>query len=89
MRSNPNVNYRYLFYEEYPSSLHDCLDFNNSTTWPLQEQGRQDAQEMLKLGEGKGFQALDLWMDDEPAMEKKWGSFMNFVRSFMPAGIDQ
>jgi len=85
MRANPDLNFRYLFYEEFPTSALECLDFNNSTTWPLQEQGQQDAQEILQLGEGTVFHALDLWMDDEPAMEAKWEKFMNFVRSFTPS----
>ena len=70
MRAHPEVNYRYLFYEEFPAHWLECLDFNNSTTWPLQEQGRQDAKEMLQIGEGVAFKALETWMDNEPKMEK-------------------
>ena len=67
MRANPDVNYRYLFYQENPA--HDFLNFDNSRTWGLQEQGRKDAQDMLKIGEGVAFKALEAWMEDLPAME--------------------
>ena len=40
----PNVDYRYLFYNTH-TAPGAGLDFSNSTTWPLQEQGRLDAQD--------------------------------------------
>lgn len=60
------------------------LNFNNSTTWPLQMHGREQAKEMLKLGEGVAFDALDSWLENETAMKAKWGSFMAYVRSYLP-----
>ena len=48
----PNVEKRYYF---TGSGYHGCyvpndLDFNNSTTWCLQEAGRQDAKDALQIG---------------------------------------
>ena len=66
LRAHPDVNFRYLFYQE--DLNWDLLNFNNSTTWPLQEQGRKDAQDMLKIGEGVAFKALGDYMDDLASM---------------------
>jgi hypothetical protein len=38
MAAYPAVNYRHLFLEQDPLVI--SIDFRNSTTWPLQEQGR-------------------------------------------------
>ena len=83
-RANPDINYRYLFNLQEPTTGKQLLDFNNSTTWELQEQGRQDASDMLKLGEGKAFEALDDWMDDKDDLQKKWNSFSDYLRSLVP-----
>ena len=42
--AHPNVNYRYLVQPsgEYPK-LWNLLNFENSNTWPMQEEGRKDA----------------------------------------------
>ena len=64
-RSYPNVQYRYLFYNEKPDAgIMDLLDFRNSTTWPFQEKGREDAKQGLMMGEGTGFKALEDWQED-------------------------
>mmetsp|Transcript_9322 Transcript_9322/g.11411 ORF Transcript_9322/g.11411 Transcript_9322/m.11411 type:complete len:170 (-) Transcript_9322:145-654(-) len=84
-RAYPDLNYRYMFYEEHPATGPWLLDFRNSTTYLLQEQGRQDAQEILQLGEGTAFQAMRDWMDDERAMEAKYGDFMSYLRTFLPS----
>lgn len=60
------------------------LNFDNSTTWPLQEQGRKQAQDMLKLEEGVVFDALDTWLDNEVAMIAKWGTFKAYIDSLYP-----
>ena len=60
MRAHPNINYRYLIYES--SDTHRTgiseLEFNGEKTWPMQEQGRQDAQDALNAGPGAGFRSL-------------------------------
>ena len=64
--------------------MEEVLDFRNSTTWPMQEQGREQAKQALQLGEGTAFDALNIWMADEKAMESKWGDFAKYLRSFLP-----
>lgn len=46
---------------EDPVDRIGLLDFRNVTTWPLQEQGRNQAKEVLEQGEGTGFRALKEW----------------------------
>lgn len=60
-RAFPDVNFRYYFEPEEGSltSGKDELKFDNSTTYPMQEIGRRDAQKMLDLGEGLGFKLLE------------------------------
>ena len=58
MRAYPNVNYRYLFYEQNGDG---GLKFDNGTTWRLQEMGRNDAQAALNHGPGHTFKRLEEW----------------------------
>ena len=70
---------------EDPIDTLGLLDFRNETTWPLQEQGRKQAQEMLQLGEGTGFRALKDWREAPKEMQTEFdGNFFNYLRSFMP-----
>ena len=65
----PTVDYRYLFQQKTPSA--NSLDFGNSTTWPLQEEGREDAQKALEDGEGVEFLRLEQWdKENEPRMQQ-------------------
>ena len=54
-RSHPDVNYRYLFEQSKTLSGFNELTFENKTTWPYQEMGRQDALNALNEGEGISF----------------------------------
>lgn len=40
------------------------LDFNNSTTWCLQEAGRQQAKDILAIGQDAIHETLEDWFDD-------------------------
>ena len=60
-RSFPNVQYRYLFYYEDAIFSPAVLDFRNETTWPMQENGREQAKKVMQMGEGTGFKALEDW----------------------------
>ena len=40
-RAYPDVNFRYLFYQEVGVSYLELIQFNNSTTWPVQVEGRE------------------------------------------------
>lgn len=61
------------------------LDFRNETTWPLQEQGRNQAKETLQMGEGTGFRALKDWQQASKEIQVEYeGSFIKYLRSFLP-----
>lgn len=49
-RAFPGLNFRYYFQESNSCPGAGGLDFDNSTTWCLQEAGRADAQNMLNIG---------------------------------------
>ena len=55
MRAYPDVNWRYLIEEKNSLGGLGELNFNNENTWPLQLQGREQAQEVLDFGPGYGF----------------------------------
>lgn len=70
---------------EDPVDTIGLLDFRNQTTWPLQEQGRKQAKEMLELGEGTGFRALKEWQEASKDFKQEYDdSFMTYLRSFLP-----
>lgn len=70
---------------ENPVDWLGLLDFRNVTTWPLQEQGRNQAKEMLQMGEGAGFRALKDWQEETKEVQAEYdGSFMKYLRSLMP-----
>ena len=72
----PDVDYRYLFMEE--NTVEICLDFRNETTWPLQEQGRALAQQIL-TATPQGFASFDT-VDDWETNEKEYRQiFRNFA----------
>lgn len=60
-REFPAVNYRYVFWEQEPTTGNSELLFDNDITWPLQEQGRADAQKALAAGPGVGMAKLHEW----------------------------
>ena len=63
-KAYPDVHFRYLFQQrEYQLSGLDELKFDNQTTWPLQVNGRQVAQETLQAGEGTIFKLFDEFME--------------------------
>ena len=45
-------------------NIHNYLDFNNDTTWCLQEMGRRDAMNMLNIGQDQIGTTLDQWYAD-------------------------
>jgi predicted acylesterase/phospholipase RssA len=81
----PNVNFRYLFIQkEYNLSGKAELQFDNATTWPLQENGRQIAQETLAAGEGTVFKLLDEYHKDAK-IKKEYGHFINYLNAKQPS----
>lgn len=57
MLTYPNVNYRYMVEPSgHYAHLWNLLNFNPPNTWPMQENGRQDAKTALDAGPGANFQ---------------------------------
>ena len=79
MSAYPNVQFRYYMMNTEPALAFKMLDFNQETTWPLQEVGRAAAQEALAAGPGVGFEAVKNWMEDVDSVKSK---FVNFAHYF-------
>ena len=62
MRAYPTVNYRYLFQQKRGAA--NPIDFTNSTTFPLWEDGVADAIAALHNSTSASFQDLDKWIED-------------------------
>ena len=81
MDEHPNVNYRYFFYEngKIMKGLSE-LQFDGEKTWPLQEEGRNDAKTALNAEEGKYFYAYKDWSSSEKLM-KKFPDFLDYIKT--------
>ena len=77
-RAYPSINFRYYFQEARHSCPGVQLDFNNSTTWCLQEQGRTDAKDMLNLGQGNISKTLEEWYADNE-LKKEFPIFRDYL----------
>jgi hypothetical protein len=60
MKAYPGVNFRHFFVQQVMAV--NELEFSNEATWPLQEEGRQNARDMLLKEEGFGFKKLQEWI---------------------------
>lgn len=81
-KAHSTVNWRYLVYQtQTKAGGISELEFNGDKTWPMQEQGRQDAQTALNAGESTHFELFDSYADsDELRSEfETFGDFMNFI----------
>jgi len=65
-KAYPDVNYRYYFQPSGPTmgGLEE-LDFYNSTTWKVNEMGRNDAKATLEAGEKFGFEMFEQYHSNE------------------------
>ena len=77
--AHPKVNWRYLAWQ----SLNHAggvsqLNFEGDATWPLQVQGRADAQTLLAAGEGKNFELLARY-NEEKELKAKYPTFSAFL----------
>ena len=63
MQTYPNVNYRYILEPSgwYPK-LWNLLNFGPNNTWPMQQNGMDDAKAALQAGEGAYFQKFRDWI---------------------------
>ena len=81
----PEVNFRYLFQQrEYQLSGLDELKFDNATTWPLQVNGRQVAQETLQAGDSTIFKLFDEYTESDE-LKKAHGHWVNYLSSKLPS----
>ena len=53
----------------------NSLNFNNETTWCMQEAGRQDAIDMLNVGQERVHQTLHEWFQDQELQKEKTNLF--------------
>ena len=54
MESHPNVDFRYIFEPSgHYAHLWNLLNFSYKNTWPMQENGREDAKTALEEGPKK------------------------------------
>ena len=76
-RAYPNVDYRYYFQDQDDCHVNNYLDFNNSTTWCLQEAGRAQAKEAIEQ------LRLEQWEKDQvEKQERKQRSLLGKIQSF-------
>lgn len=82
-RAYPEVDQRFYFQERSPCPGSGGLDFNNSTTWCLQELGRQDAEDMLRIGQADIGQTLDEWYANLE-LKSEWPIFRDYLDYLFP-----
>lgn len=65
LQEYPEVQQR-LYFQEHDEgcNIKSVIDFDNSTTWCLQEAGRRDAKNYLDGVGGEGQKTLQQWYDD-------------------------
>jgi hypothetical protein len=76
-KANPDVKFRYLFMPTEPFNVNPLV-FDNSTMYPMLQVGIKDAHKMIQLGEGRGFELLTEWTDNEEVRRehKKFTEFL-------------
>lgn len=76
----PEVETRYYFeYDETVCPPNSELNFNNSTTWCMQELGRSDAQNALNQGQEMINKSLDEWLEDQE-LQVEQPNVLNYLR---------
>ena len=77
MKAYPNIDIRY-FFEFTTDCPGDSLDFDNSTTWCLQEQGRSDAQKAMQIGQENIHRSIEEW-ENTPEIKKEYPYFVDYL----------
>ena len=71
MVAHPKVNWRYMAYQ---TGAHadgvSMLEFGGDKTWPLQVQGRKDAQALIAAGENTHVELFTNWYDSKELKEE-------------------
>ena len=78
--AHPNVNFRYVIGQRGGYQGVGQIFFNGDHTWPLQETGRQQAQEALDAGEGVHFDLYMKWLET-PELQKSHPNWTDYVYS--------
>uniref|UniRef100_A0A7S3MN87 PNPLA domain-containing protein n=1 Tax=Favella ehrenbergii TaxID=182087 RepID=A0A7S3MN87_9SPIT len=81
MLTYPNVNYRYILEPSghYPK-LWNLLNFGPKNTWPMQQNGMEDAKSALAAGEGAGFDKFRAWIENKEQPTASLRDFPNFTQ---------
>ena len=81
MVSHPKVNWRYAAWQidNHFGGISE-IEFDGDKTWPLQEQGRQDAQTLLAAGENRYFEHLADWHDSK-ALRDEFPMFISYLKT--------
>ena len=82
MRAYPTVNWRNLFMQKTRLEGKSELEFNNETTWPIQEEGRKDAKDALAQEHGKSFMHLAEWTGDQELVNS-FPDFRDYLSSII------
>jgi len=64
IRRRPNVNWRYIVQQENAVSGLDMLRFSTDNTWPLQEEGRKVAYDILSNPTNYGKETYLAWTSE-------------------------
>lgn len=78
LEAYPGLEARYYFQERNSCPGAGGLDFNNSTTWCLQEAGRADAKAMLDIGSDNISTTLNEWRQDR-TLKKEYPHFRDYL----------
>ena len=77
-KAYPGLDVRYYFQERNLCPGSGGLNFNNSTTWCLQQAGRDDAKNMLAIGSQNVSKTLDEWFHDKE-LKKEYPFFRDYL----------
>ena len=81
VRAHPDINVRYLIFEtQNKASGISEIEFDGEKTWPMQETGRQDAQDALDAGPGVYFEHFKDWSASYD-LQKKYPYFKDYLDS--------
>ena len=71
MVAHPDVNWRYVAWQTgtHAGGISE-IEFDGDKTWPLQEQGRKDAQALLSAGENTHVELFRNWFDSKELREE-------------------
>ncbi len=78
MSAYPGLDMRFYFQERNGCPGAGGLNFDNSTTWCLQEAGRNDAKNMLEIGNDNVSKTLDEWLANKE-LKKEYPHFRDYL----------